>query len=360
MEMVASTVPGMEGVDANLIPYLWMDSIEDNDLYGWRSPEGGTGVSNYIVKTTDVNTNLTNGFRTTEQGYNTIRILFPNQPRLDTMRVYRIGYLLAQDADFAVAETRTNFTRDGSTVYFADEPGMEDYKAVLTKSSGNGNVYSVLTADPNRPATSSTWAFYNTSTYPMIRMIVGPSYYVERVNVSWECDNEDLGRFVNDNNEILCGESDSIAKGYPISFYAQPEYGYTIDKITINGVETDQYTIETDAEGNEYAIISIDAVREEMVFNCFFKEKVGFDPIAGRVSMKLQPNPATSNVFVSLKGVSGNVNMSLIDMSGRVVTSSQFNAENGANINVSNLAKGAYFVRITNDKFTKIEKLIVR
>ena len=76
--------------------------------------------------------------------------------------------------------------------------------------------------------------------------------------------------------------------------------------------------------------------------------------------MKLQPNPASSNVHITLKGVTGMVNMSLLDMSGRVVTSSQFNAENGTNVNVSNLAKGAYFVRITNNNFTKIEKLIVR
>ena len=35
-------------------------------------------------------------------------------------------------------------------------------------------------------------------------------------------------------------------------------------------------------------------------------------------------------------------------------------AENGTTINVANLAKGAYFVRICNDKFSKVEKLIVR
>ncbi|MBQ6096143.1 MAG: T9SS type A sorting domain-containing protein, partial [Bacteroidales bacterium] len=84
-----------------------------------------------------------------------------------------------------------------------------------------------------------------------------------------------------------------------------------------------------------------------------------FDPVAN-VSMRLQPNPATSNVNIVMKGATGVVNMALIDMSGRVVSTSQFNAENGYNLNVSNLAKGAYFVRITNNKFNKIEKLIVR
>jgi hypothetical protein len=47
-------------------------------------------------------------------------------------------------------------------------------------------------------------------------------------------------------------------------------------------------------------------------------------------------------------------------MSGRVVYNQNFNASSAQTINVSNLAKGAYFVRITNDKFSKVEKLIVR
>ena len=49
-----------------------------------------------------------------------------------------------------------------------------------------------------------------------------------------------------------------------------------------------------------------------------------------------------------------------IDMSGRVVYNQNVNAEASNVINLSNLAKGAYFVRITNDKFSKVEKLIVR
>ena len=54
------------------------------------------------------------------------------------------------------------------------------------------------------------------------------------------------------------------------------------------------------------------------------------------------------------------VNCALIDMSGRVVYSQNINAETAQVINLDGLAKGAYFVRITNDKFSKIEKLIVR
>ena len=139
-----------------------------------------------------------------------------------------------------------------------------------------------------------------------------------------------------------------------------PAEGYEIDKVWIDGVETTDYeTVDDPEDGITYGILSFENIQAGHALRCSFKVKVGIDHVSG-VSMKLQPNPATSNVNITLKGVTGNVNMALIDMSGRVVTTSQFNAENGTNINVSNLAKGAYFVRITNDKFSKVEKLIVR
>ena len=76
--------------------------------------------------------------------------------------------------------------------------------------------------------------------------------------------------------------------------------------------------------------------------------------------MYLQPNPATSQVNLDIQGVTGMVNCMLIDMSGRVVYNKDINAEVAQTINLNSLAKGAYFVRITNDKFSKVEKLIVR
>ena len=355
VEMVASTVPDFASAGANLVPFLIKDSVAGES---WWRLSLNTGTSYYTVQEGDLNNNLASeGYRTYQAGYNTVRIIFPNQPLLEPETDYLIGYRLAEDADFCVAETRTNFLRNDSTCYFSNEPGMTDYKRILHKEVGNGNPYSAWTWDPNRTG-QSKWAAYSTSTYPMIRMIVGPSFYVQKHKVSWECDNEEQGQFWSDNGEVLCGESDSIAAGYPLTFTVEPETGFEIDRVTLNGEDIDWEVVEN-ADGGEYGIITIEAVESEMTFKCYFTP-AGVDPIASRVNMKLQPNPATSNVFVSLNGVTGTVDMALIDMSGRVVTTSQFVAENGANINVSNLAKGAYFVRITNNDFTKIEKLIVR
>ena len=76
--------------------------------------------------------------------------------------------------------------------------------------------------------------------------------------------------------------------------------------------------------------------------------------------MSLVPNPATSQVKVNIAGVTGMVNMNIIDMSGRVIYNANVNAENETIVNLSNIPAGAYFVRITNDTFSKVEKLIVR
>ncbi|MBR6417180.1 MAG: T9SS type A sorting domain-containing protein [Bacteroidales bacterium] len=356
VELVASTVPDFSGVGATLVPFLIYDSVAGES---WWRISVNTGAGYYTVQESDINPNIaTEGYRTFQAGYNTVRILFPNQPELKPLHDYLIGYRLAEDADFCVAETRTNFVRDDSTHYFSSTPGMTDYKRYIHKNYGDGNANAAWTWDPRR-TDDSKWATYPTSSFPMIRMIVGPSYYIQKHEVRWECDNEEQGQFWSNNGEVLCGESDSIAAGYPISFTVEPEAGYEIDRVLANGEEI-EFDIETTPDGIEIGVINIDAVESDMVFKCFFKAASGFDPIANRVNMKLQPNPASSNVFISLSGVTGNVDMALIDMSGRVVTTSQFVAENGTNVNVSNLAKGAYFVRITNNQFTKIEKLIVR
>ena len=89
-------------------------------------------------------------------------------------------------------------------------------------------------------------------------------------------------------------------------------------------------------------------------------DTTAIDPIAASVRLNLQPNPATSVVNLNIEGVNGMVNCMLIDMSGRVVYNQNINAETAQVIDLRNLSKGAYFVRITNDRFSKVEKLIIR
>ena len=87
---------------------------------------------------------------------------------------------------------------------------------------------------------------------------------------------------------------------------------------------------------------------------------IGIDPVADECVLGVYPNPATSQVKVNISGVTGMVNCSIIDMSGRVVYNKDFNAEQNHMIDLNSFARGAYFVRVTNGTFSKIEKLIVR
>ena len=50
--------------------------------------------------------------------------------------------------------------------------------------------------------------------------------------------------------------------------------------------------------------------------------------------------------------------MSIVDVNGRVVMSEVFNAQT-LTMNLSDMAKGAYFVRITGEETTVVRKLIV-
>ena len=87
---------------------------------------------------------------------------------------------------------------------------------------------------------------------------------------------------------------------------------------------------------------------------------LGIEGEASNVSLGMRPNPASHNVTLNMTGVTGMVNCSIIDMSGRVVYNRAINAETSHTIDLSNVAAGAYFVRVTNDSFSKVEKLIVR
>lgn len=359
VEMVAATREGMNEPGTQINPVLWYDIVDSGGgLAGFN--QIATGAPTYTVQESDVirGTSFQNLTYRTRANTPTIFIPFPNQPELEPMMSYRVGYELPEDGNFAVAIDATYYytLEDSSAVYFRETPGMQSYGH---KQDLGDNVYNVLIEDPYG---TGGYHIFSTNDYPMIRMVVGPSYFIQSYGINFECENADgeMGAVTDYNyEEDFCGGVDSVYQGSNAEYYIVPNPGYKIAHVYVDGAEFN-YTHHTDAQGDEYGSILFENIQGGHTVRVVFEQKIGFDPIANAVSMKLQPNPATSNVHVTLSGVSGMVNMALIDMSGRVITTSQFNAENGANINVSNLAKGAYFVRITNDKFSKVEKLIVR
>lgn len=74
------------------------------------------------------------------------------------------------------------------------------------------------------------------------------------------------------------------------------------------------------------------------------------------LTVAITPNPATNIVTVSAGAMH---QAAIIDLNGRTVTTAPM-TDGSATFDVSTLARGAYFVRITGDQATIVRKLIVR
>ena len=74
------------------------------------------------------------------------------------------------------------------------------------------------------------------------------------------------------------------------------------------------------------------------------------------------PNPTNADVYVRLaEGITGRVNMDVMDMMGRLVMSEQFNATVGRTerFDLGSLTNGNYAVRLSTDSWSKTEQLQV-
>ena len=94
-----------------------------------------------------------------------------------------------------------------------------------------------------------------------------------------------------------------------------------------------------------------------------FTTTVGINTASNdNVSVQIYPNPANTEATVSVDGIEGKVEFVVADMNGRMIVTETINCEGSLvkTIDVSNLAKGAYFVHIYNSNFNTTRKLIVK
>ena len=257
----------------------------------------------------------------------------------------------------------------------------------------------------------------NAEVYPLIRLIVGPKMTVDTHYVYANCtedDNELYNYWVYSygSRRIACGVNDSVIEGAVYTYAILPgdpaEEGtefqegegddsyYVVDttsdiiqskvieKIFINGNEIDlndsnmvskvNYNVywpgHTPLEQPEnqwepalvrdYYLVSLRNITEDMTITARVREEgLNIRNIEDNVNLLLAPNPATSQVRLNVAGFTGKANCSIIDMSGRVVYNADITAGETV-INLNGVPAGAYFVRVTNDTFSKVEKLIVR
>ena len=88
-------------------------------------------------------------------------------------------------------------------------------------------------------------------------------------------------------------------------------------------------------------------------------EPQGIDDVNASYSVNIYPNPAKNTVTISVDGLSGKAQVSVIDMSGRTVMTSTMESD-ATQLNVSKLAQGTYFVRINGETISTVRKLVVK
>ena len=83
---------------------------------------------------------------------------------------------------------------------------------------------------------------------------------------------------------------------------------------------------------------------------------------ADGMNISIYPNPTTSSTTVALSGVAGEVAITIVDMNGRVVMSDSMSCEGDCTktLEVTGLAQGAYFVRISGENVNMVKKLVVK
>ena len=85
----------------------------------------------------------------------------------------------------------------------------------------------------------------------------------------------------------------------------------------------------------------------------------GIATVDAEGNLSIYPNPANSMVTISVSEQLASTTATVIDLNGRTVATFTL-TDNTATFDVSSLAKGAYFVRITGEQATTVRKLIVK
>ena len=412
MEIIPATNLTDEDIDGHRIApdeFHWARSATSTSgwgLYTFNSDQW-MGTSTYTISGASAALD-TLGYKRPDQRYNAINILFPEQPPIYNNIIMFFGYENSETGFFSTARTRGAYKVNAdSTAYYSETPDLKDYANQFSPA----NLY--WTAYMYDPTIQDALTGYYFDYYPLIRMIVGPKMEIPKAAVSIICNEDENGEdeeptsYWVERGIVLCDTVDSIAMDMTYKYEIYPGYtdednargAYSHSVITSIIVDGEEWDLSESAIASnplitreEYNVINVNhdglndegeedpneeewlPLLERYMYTIYFEDVQGnhtieahtayrelaINEVAPEVKLRLAPNPATSQVRLNIAGVNGKVNCNVIDMSGRVIYSADINAENEHIINLNGVPAGAYFVRITNDTFSKVEKLIVR
>lgn len=79
------------------------------------------------------------------------------------------------------------------------------------------------------------------------------------------------------------------------------------------------------------------------------------EDFAPEISISLYPNPTQSWVNLEIENSSENLNVKIMDLTGKIIYTDIYQAESVKKINLENFANGIYFLEISNSKNEKLK-----
>lgn len=223
MEMVVSpTATNIEGV--SITPLLLRVEPQEEQQVSFF--DVATGATDYTVTANDYTT-LDTGYLMPGQ-YNTLRIMFPNQPVMEPNVSYLIGYQLNDYADFSLAVNRSYYyDGDNQAVKFDTVPGMEAYAYNTRPDSYDVGAFSTR---------GYIWSGSTVFPTPMLRALVGPEQEMPKTTVTVTAPTATVYSYANDNSLSGTGLVDTVVIGINATYQIYPTEGYEISDILIDGV----------------------------------------------------------------------------------------------------------------------------
>ena len=391
--LTASQVTGQ-----HIAPMLMKQVLDDTGAVDFVDIATGLSANDYSEVPATAAAESRFGYTLPGEPYNAFDLQLPAQPELEPNLTYLVGYVNG-GGTFSLAQIQHSYaiSHDGEDfVYrsYYNEPALRDY---YNQFNPLNKPYDAWTYDPTGSNAAGTYHSifgYNIDVYPMVRLIVGPRQHIDKYSILSECSNTEENQYWiyrSDLGENVCGFTDTnIYEGGSVSYYILPgaDEDGVIDSMVIDNIYIDGTPIDLNdenmvsavnydvyhpdhGEGAEeewpallersYYIVTLRNINSDHTISAAASTRhLGVLQAEDKVNLQLAPNPATSQVKLNLTGVQGMVQCSILDMSGRVVYSSNINANNETVINLNGIAAGAYFVRVTGNDFSKVEKLIVR
>lgn len=225
------------------------------------------------------------------------------------------------------------------------------FDSVVVSVSGNTNSVHTLTIDGlSGPATYQFFVrgFCPDSTTidgPLVQFFLASSgQSVAYYSVSATSANAAMGY-------ATCSPGGTLEEGTEVVATATPSPGHHFSHWTSAGTFV--------SNDNPYTF----TVTSAIVLTANFEpdnEGIGSSPSGSQPVVGIHPNPSSTSVTIS--GIGGMNLLSVIDISGRTLFTQTVHPQNGhaITLDVSNLAPGTYFVRLTGPRQTVVGKLIVK